>query len=162
MYKRQLVDRPVLNYTPIQLSHVQVRLKSFMQKIDLKIKTPSLHIGIKIAQIWIVGNGFVEGQPALSLGQDLCESGFPHTDIARGKRRKESRKTASTCTNGAKQATVHVEKIAENENQRIKNPKTKRDFARFSLFGLYVLLLACEEIKSANLSVHKDGGGRIV
>jgi hypothetical protein len=46
---------------------MKVRLKSFVEEIDLEIKTPSLHIGIKIAQIWIIGNGFVEGLPALSL-----------------------------------------------------------------------------------------------
>jgi hypothetical protein len=60
-----------------------MRLKSFVEEIDLEIKTPSLHIDIKIAQIWIIGNGFIKGLPTLSLGQNLCESGFPHTDIAR-------------------------------------------------------------------------------
>jgi len=95
-----LIDRPVLDYTTIQLGHMKVRLKSFVEEIDLKIKTPSLHIGIKIAQIWIIGNGFIKGLPALSLRQNPCESGFPHPDIAR--QTNERTKSHSFCMHGEK------------------------------------------------------------
>jgi hypothetical protein len=54
-----------------------------MKKVDLQVKTPALHITVKIAEIRIVRNGFIKWFPTLTLCHMAGEGGFSHADISR-------------------------------------------------------------------------------
>jgi hypothetical protein len=57
--------------------------QSLAQEEYLRMKTPPLHIGIKVHQIGVFGVGFVEGLPPESLTQHPRERAFPRADISR-------------------------------------------------------------------------------
>ena len=57
-------------------------LKSLVEKVDLQIERPALHIFIEVFEIGVEVYGFEEGRPSVVLGKHFGECGFPAADVS--------------------------------------------------------------------------------
>ena len=57
-------------------------LESLVEKVDLQIERPALHIFIEVFEIGVEVYRFEEGRPSVVLGKHFGECGFPAADVS--------------------------------------------------------------------------------
>ena len=77
-----LVNGPVLNDYLVALGDIHHILETLVEKINLKIERPALHIFVEISKIRIVVNGFEFGSPFVLRCQHPGQSGFSAADVS--------------------------------------------------------------------------------
>ena len=78
-----LVNRAVLDNRFFALSDLMDLIEPAVEKINLQVERPSGHVVIKIAEIGVMVNRFVEGRPSIVLRKLLDQRGLARTDVAR-------------------------------------------------------------------------------
>src|SRR5688572_8030185 len=76
------IDRPVLHgalRTGLDLVNL---FEATVQKVDLHMKSPAMHVSIEIAQIRVIIDRFKKGPPAELFGKPGSEGGFTGSDVA--------------------------------------------------------------------------------
>lgn len=76
------VDSSVLNYSILPVSYFQQLLEPVVEKIDLEVETPPLHIAVEVRQVRVVLNILVVSLPAKVAGQHIGERGLARAYIA--------------------------------------------------------------------------------
>src|SRR5882672_7460252 len=73
---RVFIDGSVLNDCLFAFADYPYLIKPTVEKINLKMKGPSCHVFIKIAEVRIMFNGLIQRSPAIMLGKLFGESSF--------------------------------------------------------------------------------------
>jgi len=60
-----------------------VGAETVMEKVNLQVEAPPVHVVVKVGQVGIVDHRLVERLPAEALCQNIGEGGLSHPDVAR-------------------------------------------------------------------------------
>ena len=77
-----LINSAILNSSLFAFKNLVNLTESIVQEIHLEMKCPAGHVGIKVAQVRIFINGFVEWSPTIMFGKFFDKSCFTHTDVS--------------------------------------------------------------------------------
>ena len=77
------VNGAILDHISSALANVVYLLKTTVKKEDLQVERPTLHVLVKIKEVWIIVHFFLLHVPSVMLGKQLSQCCFAGTNVPR-------------------------------------------------------------------------------